>query len=309
MGSQAIVTGASGFIGSSVARMLAHKGWTVHGIGSSHLAMEAQEQIGIKHWVQQDLTLASLQGLADKTGDPDIIIHCAGGSSVQASISNPYEDFARTANATLNVLEFMRRYSPASALVYPSSAAVYGQTSSLPIAESSTPKPFSPYGHHKRIAEILCESYSLQWQLSVSIVRLFSVYGAGLKKQLLWDACQKAEQGAYSFFGSGAEIRDWLHVEDASNLLILAAEYASPECVIINGGSGVGTSINEILKLVGSHFALVSAPTFSGKAREGDPDSYVADITKAQALGFIPSFSLSDGIRQYVEWFKKECML
>src|SRR6185312_5873943 len=125
---------------------------------------------------------------------------------------------------------FLRCYCPQATLVVPSSAAVYGAVRQIPINESGPRNPISPYGVHKKIAEDLCYSYARHFGARIALVRFFSVYGAGLRKQLLWDACNKLVVGDGRFGGHGNEVRDWLHIEDAARLLIAAAQHAAPTC-------------------------------------------------------------------------------
>ena len=114
---------------------------------------------------------------------------------------------------------------------------MYGNADALPIAESTPINPISPYGVHKQIAEELIRSYAHHFSLSVAIVRFFSLYGPGLRKQLLWDACTKIEKGDFDFYGTGHEVRDWLHVQDAARLLLTLPSHASSDAVIVNGGN------------------------------------------------------------------------
>ena len=102
--------------------------------------------------------------------------------------------------------------------------------------------PVSPYGVHKKIAEDLCRSYGQHFKIASCVIRLFSVYGVRLRKQLLWDECLKLSKNEITFFGTGQETRDWLHIHDVVNLLFTAAEHASSHCPTVNGGTGVGVS-------------------------------------------------------------------
>ena len=110
----------------------------------------------------------------------------------------------------------MRVYNPKAQLIYPSSPAVQGEHTNTPIKEDYVGKPASPYGYHKKIVEDLCQSYSEKYSLKISVVRLFSVYGNGLKKQLLWDAYNKIRYSSkeVEFWGTGEETRDFIHIED-----------------------------------------------------------------------------------------------
>lgn len=297
----ALVTGAYGFIGRYVARRLTRDGWRVIGLGHGSWTREEWQKWGVAEWHSADITLETLITYAS---EPDVIVHCAGSGSVGFSMTHPYQDFQRTVATTLAVLEFARLYAPQARVAYPSSAGVYGVVQKLPIAETDPLSPASPYGVHKCLAEGLCESYARHFDISVAVVRLFSVYGPGLRKQLLWDASQKIMNGQNGFFGSGEEVRDWLHVEDAASLLITAADHASTGCPMVNGGSGVGVTVREVLTELFDCFERADTPNFSGAARSGDPVGYVADISRPKHWGWQPSIGWKDGLRDYVAWFR-----
>lgn len=304
MNTLALVTGCSGFIGRHCARELARRGRAVLGLDSS-LMPEAQDW-GIAHFYQGPVNAAALEDAVTRHGLPQAIIHCAGSGSVPASVQNPYADFMANVQTVLEILDFSRRNGSKVAVVLPSSAAVYGNISSRPLAEDMAGQPASPYGAHKKIMEDLARSYGKNFGVPGVCVRLFSVYGAGLKKQLLWDACRKAVRGEFSFFGSGEEERDWLHVTDAARLLCLAAERASPDVPIVNGGTGQGTSIRQILTMLGELWQPALLPVFTGQTRTGDPGHLTADASRLGEWGFTPLLPLEQGLREYVAWFQKQ---
>jgi UDP-glucose 4-epimerase len=295
-----LITGAAGFIGRHVAVEYAKRGMRVIGMGRGDWA--DWKQYGFSEWHQCEVTLDSLITYA---GSPDVIVHCAGGSSVGLSVEKPYQDFIQTVNTMAQILEFMRLHAPLAKLVYPSSAAVYGEVAQLPIAENAASHPVSPYGVYKQLAENLCQLYARQYKIAVVIVRLFSIYGEGLRKQLLWDACRKISQNDTSFFGTGNEIRDWLHVNDAASLIVLATDHASTMCPIVNGGAGIATSVKEIITELLSNFNSAEKPIFSGISRIGDPIGYQADIAMARSWGWQPAVPLNNGLHEYVAWFKR----
>jgi len=299
MSDYVLITGAAGFVGRYVAREFANRGCEVVGMGWGKFPEYADW--GLSAWHEAEVTLEMLCELA---GKPDVVVHCAGGASVGISVDHPRQDFCLTVDTTSHLLEFIRLHSPASRLVYPSSAAVYGQTKEVPIPETAAFNPVSPYGVHKLMAESLCEMYARRYGLSIAMVRLFSVYGEGLRKQLLWDACNKLSRDDVNFFGSGEEVRDWLHVSDAAGLLRLASEYASKECPVVNGGSGCGVKVGDILQCLCDAMQIKIKPTFSAVQKAGDPDVLLADITKVKAWGWQAQVDWKGAVQSYVDWFQ-----
>ena len=295
-----LVTGAYGFLGRSVAINYSKKGFNVVGAGHAAWKNDEWRMFGMSEWREGDIAIDMLASCGVR---PDVIVHCAGSGSVGFSLEFPYHDFQRTVMSTLAVLEFVRLLSPATRIVYPSSAAVYGISKILPISEDNPLLPVSPYGMHKKFSEELCQSYAERFDVSVSIVRFFSIYGDGLKKQLLWDACKKIQQGINYFSGNGMEMRDWLHIDDAVNLIGIAAKNASNRCSIVNGGSGEGVTVQEILKEVFLASNAEIEPAFSNEVRIGDPAHYIADINSAIELGWRPKIKWREGIHNYVNWF------
>ncbi len=305
----AFVTGASGFLGRNVARCLAEHGFHVSGIGHDNWQGRPPSEWGIDFWRTADVTLGVLEELAHNAGEPAVIAHCVGGASVAFSLDHPREDFHSTVSTALDVLEFARRRAPRVRVVYPSSAAVYGQANVTPLRETAPLAPISPYGLHKRMVEDLFIYYSAHWKVPAAVVRFFSLYGEELRKQLLWDACNKARNGKFSFFGTGDELRDWLHVSDAAQLLCLAVENACVHCPILNGGTGKGLTIREVLTQLGLLWSPRLVPEFSKISKLGDPCHLVAEIGRAQSWGFVPKVELASGLAGYVSWFRKEFRL
>lgn len=294
-----LVTGAAGFLGRHVAHAAAARGFTVQGLGHGR----ANPDAGMAAWTQGDVTLETLRHLDPA---PAVIFHCAGGASVAYSIDHPVEDFRRTVDSILAVLEFARLSPAPVKVVLPSSAGVYGSAARLPSRVDDPLVPVSPYGLHKRIAEDLCRSYARQYGVPVAIVRLFSVYGPGLRKQLLWDACRRLGRGEGSFAGDGFETRDWLHVEDAADLMVLAADHAAADHPVVNGAAGKAVTVRAVVETLGQHLPGAPRPTFSGERRPGDPAHYHADISEAVAWGWSPRHGLDEGLRGYVAWYLSE---
>jgi len=301
------ITGGKGFIGRNLAKFAGRQNSAVYGIGHGFWTDDDFNSWGFNHWLNAEIDFAGLSQLASQSGKPDIIFHLAGGSAVGPSIQNPYEDFQRTVDTTARLLEWVRQSSPDSKVIGVSSAAVYGSAFNKPINEQENGKPFSPYGFHKSMLEALFSSYRDSFGLDLSIVRFFSVYGPGLEKQLLWDLCQKLEKSdstEITLNGTGNEVRDWLHISDAMELLWLLASKPKIETTVVNGGTGIGTAVAEIAALVCEQWDKNYSVKFSGISRKGDPKSLVADVSLASELGFTPKVSIQHGISEVVSWYK-----
>lgn len=297
----ALVTGAYGFVGRHVARRLAREGYFVVGLGHGAWTTIEQRQWGVAEWHSASINLDALLTYGKS---PALIAHCAGSASVPFSMLHPAQDFDRTVGSTLAILEFIRLTCPQARLVLPSSAGVYGTVAQMPITTACASNPQSPYGMHKKLAEDLCRSYAKSFGLRSAIVRLFSVYGIGIRKQLLWDACTKLSAGEATFGGTGAETRDWIHVDDAADLLVWAAARADTCCPTINGGSGSSVAIREVVELIASQLGNGSRPAFSGSVRAGDPIHYRADMHDVRVQGWRPQVEREGAMRAYVDWFK-----
>ncbi len=299
----ALVTGAGGSIGRYTCAALAGAGWRVAGIGHGRLAPEDARAAGLDIWHEADVTLESLRAIDLR---PAAIVHCAGSGAVGASIAAPHEDFQRTVATTAAVLEFARTGCPEAAIVYPSSAAVYGAAAKRPTGEDAPLEPASPYGLHKKIAEELIAMHGRAFGTRAAVVRLFSMYGEGFRKQLLWDACRRIRADETTFFGTGDETRDWLHAGDAAALLVRAIDHASPQCPVANGAAGEPVSVRAVLAELFSLLGRRDAPAFRGTPRPGDPVHYHADIGRALAWGWRPTVAWREGLRRYAEWFARE---
>ncbi|ULA64986.1 MAG: Epimerase domain-containing protein [Nitrospira sp.] len=306
MPDRVIITGACGFIGRHVARRFAEAGYFVVGVGHGTWSAEEASSWGISEWHAMDISFDALTNCGPSV---DVIVHCAGSGSVGYSLTHPFQDFQRSAGTIAATLEYMRLRAPHARLVYLSSAAVYGQRSGdILISEQMPIEPMSPYGLHKMIGESLCRMYGAQYGVSSVVVRFFSVYGCGLRKQLLWDACIKASRGEVEFGGTGEETRDWLDVTDAAELVLQSVEQASSGRPVANGGTGQSVSIRAVLEELFRGLGRQANPAFSGIVRVGDPKHYRADISTAQQWGWLPKVGWREGVRAYAEWFRRHAL-
>jgi len=242
-------------------------------------------------------------------GQPITIYHLAGSSSVAKSNLDPYKSFVDTVVLTTTLLDFIRRRLNCSEISFfmSSSAAVYGNDHFGMISEEKTPSPYSNYGYHKLLSELTCKNYANTYGIKTIIFRLFSVYGDDLRKQLIWDICNKISNNSNTLelSGTGREIRDWIHVSDVVNLIIESAEFASENAPIINIATGEGTEVRDIVEKVKNSFGFTTEIFFSGQKRLGDPNSLVGDISKLNSL--ISNFNYKKvdfGIKEYVKWYQ-----
>lgn len=294
----ALVTGAAGFIGRHLARHLSRLGFSVLGLGHGEMPPEQQRAWGLAGWRSGDVNPAMLRATG---GTPAVLFHCAGGSSVPFSVAHPGEDRRRTVESTRAALGLARERGLALVLV--SSGSVCG-SSAGPIAEDAPPRPESPYAAHKLEAEELCREHGARHGVACAVVRLFSAYGPGLRKQLLWDACGRLLAGTAVFAGSGAERRDLIHVEDAVALLERAAGRASTEVPVVHGGTGQGVEVREVVAELARALGAIRPPVFTGQARAGDPLWMVADNRLARSWGWSPAVPWREGVRDYARWYQ-----
>jgi len=304
------ITGGHGFIGRYLAHWLADQGHTVAGIGHGAWPQVEAARWGVSAWINGEISASNLVQMRQLSGVPDYVFHLAGGSSVGAAFASPHEDFTRTVVSTAELLEWLRQQAPSVRMAAVSSAAVYGAGHEGAIAEDAQLTPFSPYGAHKLMMEDLCRSYAANFGLQVVLPRLFSVYGAELKKQLLWDLCGKfAAGGAVELGGTGNELRDWTDVRDVARALDQAARLASDRAPVLNLATGVATPVREIASTVALHWGGVEAAakvSFSGRSRPGDPFSLVANIDRMRAQGIECAIPVTRGIAEYVAWYRAQ---
>lgn len=300
----ALVLGGHGFVGRHTCRELAHQGYEVTSLGHGDWLQEEQRAWGVTQWKHANINTVTIAEAV--AGRPlDVAIHCAGSGAVSNSYQRPLEDFERSVSTTAALLESVREHPPPKPrIVLASSAAVYGDQGDVDLTETSTGAPVSPYGVHKLLAEGLCNSYHRFFGVRISIVRLFSIYGEGLKKQLLWDAAHKLLGEAPRFFGTGHELRDWLHVEDAARLLCAAGSVAEQSTFEIYNGGGTHASTGEVVSCLATALGAKSPPAFSGETHHGNPRRLTADSGHAQRqLTWASSVDLARGLSRYAEWF------
>jgi UDP-glucose 4-epimerase len=298
-----LITGVAGFLGRYAARHFAKQGWTV--IGFDEVPPENVRMADVKY-VRSQLPGAALEE-ALRTLAPGACVHCAGRASVGLSMEQPSADFHGNTLLVCEILDALRRHAPRCRFLLLSSAAVYGNPTSLPVTEQHDVKPLSPYGYHKRQAELLCEEFSRIYGLPTACARIFSAYGPGLRRQVVWDICERVlTSGQLALRGTGAESRDFIHAADIAHGLYLLATEAPCVGEIYNLASGREVTVAELATTLLASLNSKVKPGFDGRATPGDPLHWKADISKIAALGFSPAIPLEEGLRTVATWCAAE---
>ena len=295
-----LITGAAGFLGHYVTRQFATAGWRV--IGVDNLAPEEIQFRPGTAYHQLSLPDPSLADLL-AAERPKACVHCAGKASVPLSMEEPAADFRSNTVLTFELLELLRKRAPGCRFLLLSSAAVYGNPASLPVYETHASVPLSPYGYHKRQCESICEEFSRVYGLATTCVRIFSAYGPGLKRQVIWDICERVLRGdRLNLHGTGDESRDFVHAADIARALEMLARISPGEADIYNLATSREVTIRELATLITTFLETGNVVEFDGKVRPGDPLNWRADVSKIRALGFEPAVSLEQGIRTVATW-------
>jgi UDP-glucose 4-epimerase len=299
-----LVTGAAGFLGRYVVRQFVREGWSVIGIDDVP-PENAPLGTGVAYHRMKlpDPRLAGLLAAAS----PAACVHCAGRASVGLSMHDPAADFRDNTVLTFELLESLRRHAPRCRFLFLSSAAVYGDPVSLPVSETHKPAPLSPYGYHKLQCEVLCEEFARIFALPTLSVRIFSAYGPGLRRQVVWDICERVlGTGALSLHGTGAESRDFIHATDIARALARLAIAAPCQGEIYNVASGEEVTIAQLAHAVVAALEVKIEPMFDGAETPGNPLNWRADVGRLRALGFSPSVTLEHGLRGVAAWSRAE---
>lgn len=305
MPSTVLITGVAGFLGRYIAREFLRAGWQV--VGLDDIAPENAPH-GIE-FHRMRLPASSFEDLL-REKLPQACIHAAGRASVALSLREPGADFRGGVLLTFEVLDALRRCAPACRFLFLSSAAVYGNPRALPVAESDEVAPLSPYGWHKRQCELLIEEFHRVYALPALSVRIFSAYGAGLRRQVVWDICERAlSSGRLVLHGTGEETRDFIHGGDVARALLRLTTDAPARGEIYNLATGSETTIHELAVSLLELLDLDIDPEFDGQQTPGDPRNWRAEISRIRALGFTPEIPLAHGLRDVAAWARAELAL
>lgn len=284
-GTKVVVTGSSGFIGSHVLKALELGGYTVYGY-------DLKEKVDDLHY-GNILYRDFLENTVHRY-NPAWIIHLAGQVFLQPSLEKPQMDARTNIIGTLNVLETARKTR--CGVVFSSTGAVYGNNYQYP-------EPISPYGISKLTAEKYCELYHRLYNLHTVVFRFSSVYGSGRKKtsvNLIIDKALKGE--VIQVTGDGWQTRDFTHVSDVVEAIVMAVEGKFPSGVY-DIGTGSSVTLNSVIDLIGRLLNKKIKVKYVPPV-EGDPKRNVLNVSKAEMFGFKAKVSLIDGLKQLIEEMK-----
>lgn len=297
-----LITGAGGFIGEHLCEFFYKNGHSV--IGWDIIEQSRKFPVAKVDLTDEDAIFSRL--LIDC---PQVIIHCAGSADVGKSVINPTHDFIGNVTTTHNLLFAIHKAEISNVrFIFLSSAGVYGEPEQLPIPENAKLKPLSPYALHKAMCEDICQYFYNNYSMDIKILRIFSAYGEGLRKQIFWDMFQKAKKtGALNMFGSGFESRDYINIADLIQAIYIIATRAKKNELIYNIANGEEITIRQatecFAKAMHMNNELIS---FSGEQKEGNPNNWRADIAKLQSLGYKKSIPFYEGIVKYVNWINSK---
>lgn len=293
-----LVTGAAGFIGNKIMQRFKSANYEVFGWDCIE-----KDNVTVVDLGNEEAIIAALQEVK-----PTIVVHCAGSADVGMSVKFPERDYHGNVTLTHNLLFALHKLGMDNvSFVFLSSAGVYGNPIALPITEDMPTNPLSPYAVHKVMCEELCKYFAKNYGMPIKVARIFSAYGAGLKKQIFWDMHKKAmETGRLDMFGTGNESRDYIHVNDVVESIFLMATVESDN-IVFNVANGEELTIRSVTETFAKYAGISNDNiAFNGVVREGDPLNWRADISKIQKLGYKKSVTMEEGLKDYCEWVVKQ---
>jgi UDP-glucuronate 4-epimerase len=311
-----LVTGAAGFIGSSLVDCLLAEGKEVIGLDNfdpyySPAIKRRNIQAASAHpsfrMIEGDILDRELLARLFKDHDFDVVVHLAALAGVRPSIANPAAYFKNNVDGTMNLLE-MVRLNPGQRFVMASSSSVYGNLVDAPFAEDNeTAQPVSPYAASKKTGEVLAHCYHHLHGVPITLLRFFTVYGPRQRPEMAIAKFIKLIRAGkpITMFGDGTSARDYTFVAD-----IVAGIYRSMErCSsysIYNLGNSSPVSLKEMIAAVGR--TCGSEPRVETKGDQpGDVQLTCADISRASnELGYAPQTPLEEGLRTYLAWLDAE---
>jgi UDP-glucose 4-epimerase len=297
-----LVTGAAGFLGSSLANRLVRESHEVRGLDDLSAGDPARLSPDVL-FTRGDVT--DRPKLWTLLQDVDCVYHLAAKVSVHESVSYPREYNIINVGGTVSVMEAMRD-AGVKRVVFISSGSVYGYKSQQPLSEDTPPNPSSPYAVSKLAAEHYVRTIGALWGIETVSLRVFNAYGPGQQLPAAHPPViphflrQTVRGGTLVIHGHGEQTRDFVHVGDVVEAMVAAATAPTVDRLVINIGSGVETSIQDLTQLV-VEVVGVHADWMYVEDQDPGPSRMCADISLARTkLGYKPNVSLRDGLERMI---------
>ena len=303
-----LVTGGAGFIGSHIVEELLRSGNSVRVLDNftSGRRENLEALPGKPEILEGDLRDAAMVKVAVR--QVEVIFHLAAFISVPKSIADPETCFTVNVGGTVNLLEAARQAGTRKVVVS-SSAAVYGNTNVFPTSEETPLQPLSPYAVSKQVNELYAGLYTRTLGLPVTALRYFNVYGPRQRPDSDYAAAipifvRRLVAGEpITIYGDGKQSRDFIFVKDVARANLLAAK-AGAAGEAINICTGHETSLLDLLEALSELSPTNPQIRFEG-SRPGDVYRSAGCPEKAiRMLGFTPGTSLTEGLKQTIEWMK-----
>jgi UDP-glucose 4-epimerase len=306
-----LVTGGAGFIGSHIVRTLLEQGHEVKildnfSTGKRENIADFEKKIEL---IEGDLRDASK--VTEAVRGVDVIFHEAAFVSVPQSMDEPQNCFDINVSGTSMLFDAARRAGVKRA-VFATSAAVYGDSTEMPLTEETPLRPLSPYAASKRVDEIYGQLYTTSFGLDVVALRYFNVYGPRQRPDSMYAAAvpifirRLLDGKGVTIYGDGGQTRDLINVRDVVRANLVAAEHPSAPGQIFNICTGIEMRIIDLIEVLQDLFPSAPAPAFA-PARAGDIYRSIGSPQKAADLiGFRAQVTLDQGLKEAVEWMKKE---
>ena len=299
---EVVVTGAAGFIGSNLCRVLLEQGAKVTGFDNLY----SGKMDFIKDPIDNGLNfvhgdIRDQQAIEKSTKKCKFIFHLAAQTSVPFSMEKPKEDCEINVVGTLNVLEAAKKAG--ARMIFASSCAVYGNPEIRPTPETHRTQPIAFYGLTKLLGENYCRFYHETYNTEIVILRIFNVYGPNCHGAI-YDFLNKLRKNPSKLevLGTGKQSRDFVYVSDMVDALLKAASTPKAAGQEFNIGTGTTTSVTEIAKMLIELLGLDTEIYLKGGiAWAGDMDITLADNSKAKSvLLWEPQIALKEGLKKLI---------
>jgi len=302
-----LITGSQGFLARNLSKKLSKMGLICYGVGRGKWRNNNHKNWGYYKNINGTINNKNLKILNNIKFD--YIVHCAGGSSPNTNIIKSIsqnQDYEKNVTSLLTVLSHFSKFKTKPKIIFISSISVYGNVKSKKIKETSNLNPISNYSFNKAVAESFCKKFNEDKKIDILILRGTSLYGRGLKKQFIYDACLKISKKKDYFFGTGKEIRDFISVQDFTDLIKCIILKGFRGYKVVNAGTGVGTKISKVINYIIKRFKVKLKPKYNNFGKDLNPISLVPDIRKSKDYDWYPKINLYEGLDDYIEWFKND---